>query len=289
MRADEGETSSLIPTHWRMRVRLDAPGLVAPRLSPLSFTPRPDTLVRHETAVRFPPETMEDLTPAPSRSPARHVVRALLLVVAAAVFVLLFRWVKQTGLLDQSLRWIQSLGPWAPAVFIMLFVVTVIICLPAAILTAGGGFIFGFGLGALFVLLAAVISSNVTFLISRHLAREWMTKKLGANPRFRAIDEAVAAEGWKIVALVRLAPIFPFSITSYAFGLTRVSWKEYFIANFAMLPGTLLYVYLGSIARDLTEKVPTPLWIKITAFALALVAVIYVARVAKRALARKLS
>ena len=232
---------------------------------------------------------MDDLTPAPAPSPARHVARALLLLVAVTAFVFLFRWVKQTGLLDQSLKWIQSLGPWAPAVFILLFVITVIICLPAAILTAGGGFIFGFGLGALFVLLAAVIASNVTFLISRHLARDWIAKKLGTNPRFRAIDEAVAAEGWKIVALVRLAPIFPFSITSYAFGLTRVSWKEYFVANFAMIPGTLLYVYLGSIARDLTDKVSTPLWIKVTAFALALVAVFYMARVAKRALARKLS
>ena len=229
------------------------------------------------------------MTPAPRISPVGHVARALVLLVALAVFVLVFRWVKQTGLLDQSLKWIQSLGPWAPAVFILLYVATVIICMPAAILTAGGGFIFGFTQGAVWVLVAATIAANVTFLLGRHLARDWISKKLGAHPKFQAIDEAVAAEGWKIVALVRLAPIFPFSITSYAFGLTRVSWKEYFVANFAMIPGTLFYVYLGSIARDLTEKVSTPLWIKLTALALALVAVIYVARVAKRALAKRMS
>ena len=229
------------------------------------------------------------MTPAPPISPARHVVRALVCLVAAASFIVLFLWVKQTGLLDQSLKWIQSLGPWAPVVFVLLFVGTVIICMPAAILTAGGGFIFGFAQGAVWVLIAATIAANVTFLLGRHLARDWIARKLGAHPKFQAIDEAVAAEGWKIVALVRLAPIFPFSITSYAFGLTRVSWKEYFVANFAMIPGTFFYVYLGSIARDLTEKVSTPLWIKLTALGLALVAITYVARVAKRALAKRMS
>jgi uncharacterized membrane protein YdjX (TVP38/TMEM64 family) len=255
----------------------------------LSFPPLARSLARHETADRFRPARVEVMTPAPTISPARHVVRALVLLLALAVFALALRWVKNSGLLDESLKWIQSLGPWAPAVFVLLFVATVIICLPAAILTAGGGFIFGFPKGAALVLLAAVISSNVTFLLGRHLARNWISGKLGGHPKFQAIDEAVAAEGWKIVALVRLAPVFPFSITSYAFGLTRVSWKAYFVANFAMIPGTFFYVYLGSIARDLTEKVSTPLWIKLTALALALVAVIYVARVAKRALAKRMS
>ena len=229
------------------------------------------------------------MTSASSPSRARKILRLVAFLAALALFVLVFLWVKKTGLLAQSLEWIQSLGPWAPVVFILLYVATVIICLPAAILTAGGGFIFGFLPGAVFVLIAAVIASNMTFLMGRHLARAWISRKLGAHLKFQAIDEAVAAEGWKIVALVRLAPIFPFAITSYAFGLTRVSWKAYFVANFAMLPGTLFYVYLGSIGRTLTEKEPTPLWIKLTALALALVAVIYLARVAKRALAKRMS
>ena len=229
------------------------------------------------------------MTPAPASPLARHILRLVIFVAVLVLFFFLLRWVKNSGLLDQSLKWIQSLGPWAPVVFVLLYVGTVIVCMPAAILTAGGGFIFGFAEGSVYVLIAATIASNVNFLLGRHLARVWITRQLGANPRFRAIDEAVAAEGWKIVALVRLAPVFPFSLASYAFGLTRVPWGKFFLANFALIPGTLLYVYLGSIARDVTEKVQTPLWIKLTAFALALVAVIYVARVAKRALARRMS
>jgi uncharacterized membrane protein YdjX (TVP38/TMEM64 family) len=229
------------------------------------------------------------MTPVPASPRLRNILRFAVFVAALVTFFLVLRWVKNTGWLDQSLRWIQSLGPWAPIVFIILYVGTVIICMPASILTAGGGFIFGFAEGSFHVLIAATIASNLTFLLGRHLARDWISRKLGTNPRFRAIDEAVATEGWKIVALVRLAPVFPFSITSYAFGLTRVPWGKYFLANFALIPGTLLYVYLGSIARDVTEKVATPLWIKGVTFGLALIAVIYVARVAKRALARKMS
>lgn len=199
------------------------------------------------------------------------------------------REVKNSGLLDKALRWIQSLGPWAPIVFIVLYVATVIICMPAAILTAGGGFIFGMVEGAFYVLVAATIAANVCFLLGRHIAREWITRRLGAQPRFKALDEAVARDGWKIVALVRLAPVFPFSITSYGFGLTRIPLGRYFLANFAMLPGTLMYVYFGSVARDLTERPTTPPWVKWTIFAVTVVVVLYITRFAKRVLTQKIS
>jgi len=219
----------------------------------------------------------------------RKIVRVLCVLVLLAGFAFVLRWVKNSGLLDEALHWIQSLGPWAPLVFVLLYVGTVLICLPAAILTAGGGFIFGLTLGGCYVLLAATIAANLCFLIARHLAREWISKKLAAHPKFRALDEATAQDGWKIVALVRLAPVFPFSLTSYAFGLTRVPFKQYFLANFAMIPGTMMYVYFGSIARDLTEKPTTPPWVKWTVFALTLIVVVYITRFAKRVLSRKIS
>jgi uncharacterized membrane protein YdjX (TVP38/TMEM64 family) len=210
-----------------------------------------------------------------------------LLGLTVGFFVL--REVKSAGLLDQALRWIQGLGPWAPVVFIILYIATVLIFLPAAILTAGGGFIFGMASGAIYVLIAATIAANICFLLGRHIARDWIAHRLEAQPRFKALDEAVARDGWKIVALVRLAPIFPFAVTSYGFGLTRVPLRQYFLANFAMIPGTMMYVYFGSIARDLTERPATPPWVKWTIFALTLVVVLYITRFAKRVLSRKIS
>lgn len=220
---------------------------------------------------------------------SRTVLRILLFLTALAVFLLVARWIKQTGLLDQALAWIQSLGPWAPIVFVLLYVITVVVCMPAAILTAGGGFIFGMLWGSIYVLAAATIAAIVNFLISRHVARDWVSRRLAANPRFQALDRAVAREGWKIVVLVRLAPVFPFSITSYAFGLSRIPLWEFFLANFAMIPGTLMYVYFGSLGRDLTQSEAKPLWMKLVFGALTFLAVFYVARFAKRALSQRIS
>jgi uncharacterized membrane protein YdjX (TVP38/TMEM64 family) len=220
---------------------------------------------------------------------SRKLLRLALVLVLVAAFGTVAWWIKKSGLLAEALLWIKNLGVWAPVVFIALYVATVIICLPAAILTAGGGFIFGMTGGSIYVLIAAHIAANVTFLLGRYLARDWVARRLEGNARFRALDAATARDGWKIVALVRLAPVFPFSITSYGFGLTRVPLWEYALANFAMIPGTLMYVYFGSIARDLTEKVATPPWMKWTAGALTVIVVIYITRFAKRALNQRLS
>ena len=143
--------------------------------------------------------------------------------------------------------------------------------------------------GSFYVLVAALIAANVTFLLGRHVARNWIAHRIESHPKFRAIDEAVAREGWKIVALVRLAPVFPFSLMSYAFGLTRIPLWKYFLANFMMIPGTLMYVYFGAVARDLTGKVNTPPWIKWTVGAATVLVVLYVTRFAKRALTQRIS
>lgn len=229
------------------------------------------------------------MSDAKSVSMPRKIVRVICVLLLLVGFVFLLRWVKNSGILDQALHWIQSLGVWAPLVFVVLYIGTVLVCLPAAILTAGGGFIFGLTQGGCYVLLAATISANLCFLISRHLARDWISKKFATHPKFRVLDEATAQDGWKIVALVRLAPVFPFSLTSYAFGLMRVPLKQYFLANFAMIPGTMMYVYFGSIARDLTEKSTTPPWVKWVVFALTLIVVIYITRFAKRVLSRRIA
>jgi uncharacterized membrane protein YdjX (TVP38/TMEM64 family) len=84
--------------------------------------------------------------------------------------------------------------------------------------------------------------------------RDWVAKKLENHEQFKAIDQAVGQEGWKIVGLTRLSPIFPFNLLNYAFGLTNVSLKDYFLASWiGMLPGTILYVYVGSLIGSLAQ------------------------------------
>lgn len=154
--------------------------------------------------------------------------------------------------LQAALEWIARLGPWAPMAFAALYVVVTVALLPAWLLTLGGGVVFGVVKGVAIVSVSATSGAAAAFLIGRHLARGWISRKLEGNARFRAIDDAVAREGWKIVLLVRLSPVFPFTLLNYAFGLTRVPFAHYLLASWiGMLPGTAMYVYIGSLAGSL--------------------------------------
>jgi uncharacterized membrane protein YdjX (TVP38/TMEM64 family) len=225
----------------------------------------------------------------PVSAKSQWLWRAILALLAVAVLLFALRWIKESGLLKRALDWIQELGPAAPVAFIAIYVGSALCLIPVSFLTLGAGFVFGFMSGSIYVLTAAMIAGNLMFLIARHLARDWIAHRLDAQPKFKALDDAVAREGWKIVALVRFAPVFPFSITCYAFGLTRLPLWEYFLANFTMIPATVMYVYFGAVARDLTEKVATPPWMKWAIGAVSVIVVLYVTRFARRALAQKVS
>jgi uncharacterized membrane protein YdjX (TVP38/TMEM64 family) len=217
----------------------------------------------------------------------RTVGRAVLLLVLAAGLVTGFLLVRRTGALTNAVTWVRELGPWGPAVFIVMYVAAVLLSLPASILTLGAGFLFGMLWGSIYVLLAATAGAALAFLIGRYLARDWVANRIHSIPRFRAIDDAVAREGWKIVALVRLVPLFPFSIMSYAFGLTRIPFRAYFFGNFTMLPATFMYVYFGTLLGDITHKVSRPAWIKWAVAAVTAVVIMLLTRMAQRALTQR--
>jgi uncharacterized membrane protein YdjX (TVP38/TMEM64 family) len=114
----------------------------------------------------------------------------------------------------------------------------------------GAGAVFGLVQGCVYASVAATVAAVAAFLVGRHLARGWIRRRLGDNPTFTALDRAVAEEGWRIVGLTRLSPLFPYTLLNYAYGLTRVRLWEYAAASWlGMLPGTVLYVYLGTLAR----------------------------------------
>src|SRR5262249_32417622 len=126
--------------------------------------------------------------------------------------------------------------------------------IPGSLLTLAAGFAFGVVLGTVVVSAGSVTTAALAFGLGRTLARGWVEAKVAASPRFRAIDQAVAAHGFKIVLLTRLSPAFPFTLLNYAFGLTNVRFRDYLVASWlGMLPGTVLYVYLGSTVRELAD------------------------------------
>ncbi|MFB3904057.1 MAG: TVP38/TMEM64 family protein [Acidobacteriota bacterium] len=196
---------------------------------------------------------MSDRTLAIDRSRLswlRWSLAAILLL--AGVLVLAFLPLRHyvQVLLDAT----QALGLWGYLVLIGVYVVAAVFFLPGSLLTLAAGFLFGVLVGSVVVSIGATLGAGAAFLIGRYLARSRIERKLASNSKFRAIDQAVGREGFKIVLLTRLTPVFPYNLLNYAFGLTAVTFRRYILASWiGMMPGTVLYVYLGSTAKDLAQ------------------------------------
>jgi uncharacterized membrane protein YdjX (TVP38/TMEM64 family) len=173
----------------------------------------------------------------------------LAFVVAAAVIAIWFLPISQWLKLLQSS--IESLGVLAPITYVLVYVATTVLLIPGSLLTLGAGGIFGFWKGFAVVFVGANLGALCAFWLTRTFLRERVAKWVAGNPKFSALDRAIGREGFKMVLLSRLSPIFPFTLLNYFLGLTTVRTSSYVVANLiGMLPGTFLYVYLGVTARD---------------------------------------
>src|SRR6266478_5149979 len=206
--------------------------------------------------------------------------------------VLALKYFHVQDLLKAALDWIGKLGPWGPVIFIGLYIVATVLFVPGSVLTLGAGAVFGVALGSVCVSISATLGATAAFLVGRYLARDAIARKIAKNEKFATIDRAVADEGWKIVLLTRLSPVFPFTLLNYAFGLTRVKLSHYVLASWiGMIPGTVMYVYLGSLVNVGAghRQRTTGEWVLYGVGLLATVAVtILVTRVARKSLAKKI-
>ncbi|MBI4964289.1 MAG: TVP38/TMEM64 family protein [Desulfomonile tiedjei] len=185
------------------------------------------------------------------KSLSLKIVLLVVIVASAAAALWLFP-VKQHVV--SILEWTQGLGVWGPVVVAAFYVIATVFFLPGSVLTLGAGFLFGLPVGFLCAWTGATLGACAAFLVGRNLARDWVARKVEGNPKFAAIDEAVGREGFKIVFLLRLSPVFPFNLLNYSLGLTKVSFRNYAIASvIGMVPGGLMYVYFGSAARSLAD------------------------------------
>jgi len=193
--------------------------------------------------------------------------------------------------MQAALAWIDGLGFWGPAVFIVAYIIATVALLPGSVLTLGAGAVFGLPKGFLFVSIGSTIGATAAFIVGRYFARDWVASRISGNRAFAAIDEAIADEGWKIVGLLRLSPMFPFNLLNYGCAVTKVSLRDYFLASWiGMIPGTIMWVYIGYLANvaaaddDNATKA-----LKIGGFIVTVLFTVAATRVAKRALDRKLN
>jgi uncharacterized membrane protein YdjX (TVP38/TMEM64 family) len=188
------------------------------------------------------------------------------------------------------ISWVQQLGAAGVIVFIVAYTVATVLFLPGWIFTVGAGLIYGIVGGTLVALTGAVIGATLAFLVARYILRKNIEEFAKKNPRFRAIDDAIGKNGWKIIGLLRLSPLIPFNLSNYFYGITAVSLKAYVaISAIGMIPGTLLYAYLGAIGKagisgEKTQQ-STPQYVLLGVGLIATIAVtILVSRIARNAL-----
>lgn len=187
--------------------------------------------------------------------------------------------------LKQLDDFIGGLGPWAPAIYILVYIAATLLMIPGSLLTPIAGFSFGLVKGTIIVSIGSTAGAALAFLLARYLARRRISRSLEQHRYLAAIDKALEQGSWKTVALMRLSPAIPFNLQNYLWGLTPVRFSTYLLASWiSMLPGTFLYVYLGFIPRKATGMEPLE-WILLGGGLVAtLVAIIYITRLARRAL-----
>ncbi len=186
-------------------------------------------------------------SPAPSPRLALLGRVAIGLVVVAA---LILGGGRAATLIPQFAQYVEGLGALGALLFVAGYALATVAFVPGALLTLAAGAIFGLVKGVAIVFVGATLGSTLAFLVSRYLTRSTVARRLDGNVRFAAVNQAIAADGRRIVFLLRLSPAFPFSLLNYALGITRISLRDYVLASIGMLPGTVLFVYYGKLAGD---------------------------------------
>lgn len=239
--------------------------------------------------------------PATEHSPGEETAektRSFPVKPAVAVLVLVAigvasRFIDIQGMLRDTLGRVEELGWLGAGIFVLLYIGACVFLVPGSVLSLGAGAIYGLARGFALVSVASTLGATAAFLVGRYVARGWVAKKVEGNAKFKAIDDAVAGEGWKIVGLTRLSPVFPFNLLNYAYGLTRVSLRDYVLASWiGMMPGTVLFVYIGSLAGNIATidtaaaggDSPGKIVMQGVGLLATLVVTVYITRIARRAL-----
>jgi len=214
-----------------------------------------------------------------SSTKAKSVASIWKWIVGAIVLIaLIVGWfvlpVKEWSDLFQS--WIKDLGAWGVLIFGIVYIVATVLMVPVSVLTIVAGLAFGVVIGFPLVVVAATIGATLAFLVGRHLVHERVESLVATRPKLRAVNAAVSEGGWKVVGLLRLSPVLPFNLQNYFYGITDIKLAQYVPATFfGIMPGTLLYVYLGAAGKAASGDDGGPLqW---TFFAVGLIATIAVA------------
>ena len=182
-----------------------------------------------------------------------------MVVIALVLLVSLMMQGSTRALLLEFVTWVRELGIVGALLYGLVYVVATVALVPGSLLTLGAGFLYGPLWGGLLVLVFSVLGASASFLLARSWLRPWVVRKYSARKSstqtpLLALDVRIRGEGWKIVFLLRLSPLVPFTILNYLLGLTSVTLRGYVLASaVGMMPGILLYSYMGSLMASFSD------------------------------------
>ncbi|MCC5640477.1 TVP38/TMEM64 family protein [Nostoc sp. CHAB 5844] len=235
-----------------------------------------------------------------SKSKLNSKLKFLLLSLLIAALIISTNFFNFQAIFHSLVAQVKSLGAWGAIAYIGIYNLATLLFIPGSVLTLKAGCLFGLFWGSVYVLIAAIIGAVLAFMIGRYLSRDWVSRQIDKHPKLKAIDLAVAKEGWKIVLLTRLCPLFPFNLLNYVFGVTQVSLKDYVLGSFGIIPGTVMYVYVGTVAGNLAmtnmpNSALTPeaktyqLIMQVMGLIATIAITIYITKVAQQALAQSMT
>jgi len=211
---------------------------------------------------------------------------------AIGLFLLLSRTFHLVEFIVQAQEGVMRWGRWSGVCYPFLFALCNVLLLPGGIVCVGSGFFFGLWWGFFLILVGNSIGAAVAFALSRWVGQEWFRRKLSRHATWRVLEPAVEREGWKIILLTQLHPLFPTSLINYFYGLTRIPFWTYMLwVSIGRAPGLFLYVYLGTIgqfglnlARGKTHPRAVEYWIWGGAFVVTALLLLVLSRIAVRAM-----
>ncbi|PKN57757.1 MAG: hypothetical protein CVU56_09165 [Deltaproteobacteria bacterium HGW-Deltaproteobacteria-14] len=244
---------------------------------------------------RREPLAGSEVAARPRGAPGWRVWLAVLLVVVAVALALALLPLR--AWLGALVAWVHDLGAAGVALYAVVYVVAIVVAVPGSILTMGAGFAWGPLWGFLLVSPISVVGATLAFLLGRHTLRDRVAARVSQSPRLRAVDRAVEEQGGTLVFLLRLSPVMPFNFLNYAVGLTGIGTARFALASWlGMMPGTLLYAYLGSTLPALGAAVAPDGEGEVARHALfwgglatTVVATVFVTRIAHRALTARVN
>jgi uncharacterized membrane protein YdjX (TVP38/TMEM64 family) len=178
------------------------------------------------------------------------VERLVVLILIVIALFLTMRFLPVQQWLRSFSDWVGEMGAAGIFIFVVVYALATVLMAPGSILTIGAGFAFGLWKGFLAVSAGATLGASLAFLVARFIAREKIEAIAQRNEKFRNLDRGMGEQGAKLIFLLRLSPVIPFNLSNYFYGLTAVRFWPYVLASWiGMMPGTFLYVYIGTAGK----------------------------------------